>query len=376
MRNQLPVYIFLLTLGLFSCQEDMLDFERITNFEIQGVTIPKEGNVSDTMVFRFSSPTNLRALILPSQGDGNFYANGTPVITNSRGPVEVGDGNCLSYVAKQVGIHSGQMILLNSSYQRDTVDYQVTVSKRLPDYNARLYRHENSGDFMLYLKQQGPEELDAVYDIRVMGDNSIELILNVAGRGQDYRLGDRIRLNYRDIVENRYTVPIKMELLSAEQQRSRIDFEVTDENNKQVSISKSLYFSTDDPTGSDEAEPVILPDFNMRVFSSDTSSFNIYIKQQTNDEVSDINYRMYIEGASGDNDIELEIYFAGREEPYRLGDIIHAEYSEFQNNNYLLAYNINVVESAQEMYRLNFVVEDESGKKVTVTKEFKIDLAT
>jgi hypothetical protein len=375
MRNQLPVIIFLFTLSLISCQDDILDFERIINFEIQGVRIPEEGNVSDTMVFRFSSPSNLRALILPSKGDGNFYVNGTPVITNGRSPVELGDGNRLSYVANRVGIHSGQMILFNSSDQRDTVDYQMSVSKRLPDYNARLYRDEDSGDFVLYLKQQGPEELDAVYDIRVMGNNSIELILNFAGRGQDYRLGDRIRLNYRDIVENGYTMPIKMELVSAEQQRSRVNFEVTDENNKQVSISKSLFFSTDGPTRPAEAEPVILPDFNMRVFSSDTSTFNMYIKQQTSNEKGDVNYRMYVEGASGDNDIELEIYFAGREYLYRLGDIIHAEYSEFQNNNYVLAFNINLVEGPRESYRLNFIVEDEFGKKVTVTKEFKINPA-
>lgn len=376
MRNQYRVIILLLTLIFMSCQDDTLDFERITNFEIDKVSIPEQGNVLDTMVFRFSSPSSLRVLIFPREGDGNFYINDATVEANGTAPKELGDGNLLRYVANQAGIHSGQMIFLNASDQRDTVDYQVTVSKRLPDYNARLYRDEDTGDFMLYLRQQGPQALDAVYDVSVRGDHSIELILNVAGKAQEYRLGDIISMDYRDIVKNEFTVPIKMELISADQQVSNIDFEVTDENNKQVTIRKALSFTTERPFDSSEPETVVLPDFNMRVFSSDTATFNMYLKQQTSTEKSDVNYRMYVEGASGDNDIELEIYFAGREEFYRLGDMIHVDYSEFQNNNYLLAFNIILVESAKPTYRLNFVVEDESGKKVTVTKEFKIDPAT
>jgi hypothetical protein len=247
----------------------------------------------------------------------------------------------------------------------------VAFSKKLPDYNARLYRDELTGNFMLYLKQQGQQEMDAIYNLQVKCDNNVELLLHVGSRSQDYRLGDKIALSYQEIVESNYTLPVRMQMIAVEQQRYQLDFLIKDENNKQVSISKNLSFSQDNPGGPTEPEPVVLPDFNMRVFSSDTSTYNMYLKQQTTLEMGDVNYRIYVEGASGDDDIELEIYFAGREELYRLGDIITAGYSEFEDNNYLLAFNIHLVESASEAYRLNFVVEDESGKKVSVTKEFK-----
>lgn len=364
----------LLGITLFSCQDDTLEFERIDGFELQDAKIPASGNVGDSLRMRFSASGSLKASIEPYQGAGLFYLQGGELTGDA--PLQsimLGADNELVYIPATTGSHAGRIILENASQQRDTVDYQIEVTKRLPDYNARLYRDSTSGDFMLYLKQQGVEELDAVYNLQVKAGYDVEMILHVAGSSQEYRIGDNIKVDYRTIKESNYTVPIELSLISVQQERYTLNFEISDENKKAVSISKNLSYSKDNPNVPTEPEPIVLPDFNTRVFTTDSTSYNMYLKQQTANEDTTVNYTVYVEGGFNDDDIEMEIYFAGRQTLYRLGDIIKVDYAQFKNNNYLLPFELKVVEAAQETYRINFVVEDESGKKVTVTKEFEIN---
>lgn len=374
MKNIFKGLLCLISVGVISCQDDTLEFERITNFKASHAELPQRANVGDSLWFTFTEGGTLSVLPQPGQGLGRFYVEGRGIESFLNKSTTLGADNHLVYVPKESGTHAGRIIVENAFKQKDTIAYEVAVTKRLPDFNARLYRDSTSGDFMLYLRQQGVEQMNAVYNLEVKGDYDVEMILKVAGSEKAYRLGDRIVMDYRQFRDNRYTVPIKLNLLSVETERYSLEFVISDENQKSVSITKALSYSKGDSSIPDdrihgETEPVVLPDFNVRVFSSDTATYNMYLKQQDYQDV-DVSYTIVVQG--GDNDIEMEIFFAGKEQLYRLGDVIEVSYADFQDNDNLLPIDLRLIEAAKETYQLRFIVEDQSGKKVTIVKEYTV----
>ena len=374
MKNIFKGLLCLISVGVISCQDDTLEFERITSFEASHAELPQRANVGDSLWFAFFESDPLSVLPQPGQGVGEFYVEGRGIEPFLDKTIPLGAANHLVYVPKKAGTHAGRIIVENALLQKDTIAYEVAVTKRIPDFNARLYRDSTSGDFMLYLRQQGVEQMNAIYNLEVKGDYDVEMILKVADSEKAYRLGDRITMDYRQFRDNRYTVPIKLDLLSLETDRYSLEFVISDENQKSVSITKALSYSKGDhgvpATGiTDETEPVVLPDFNVRVFSSDTVTYNMYLRQQDYQD-GDVSYTIVVQG--GDNDIEMEIFFAGKEQLYRLGDVIEVSYADFQDNDYLLPIDLKLIEAAKEAYQLRFIVEDQSGKKVTIVKEYTV----
>lgn len=370
MRTLTIFSLCLLTMGAISCQDDTLDFERISNFEVENAKVPLSARVGDSLTFDIGTSSELIATIEPTEGKGNFLLDG--VALSELDDVQIGEGR-LGYLPLETGTHSGRIILLNSASQRDTVEYLITVTKNIPDYNARLYFDTLSEKYILYLKQQHSEEvIDAVYVLEVEASQELAVKLRVPDKPDVYRLGDKINISYQAFIENGYEMPIDLELIFAEEEDYELNFVIADENDKSVKINKRISFIQENVGSPSEDEQVDLPDFNARVFYADSeATFNMYLKQQNAEDVN-VEYRIHIEGGFNDVDIELEIRFAEQDQLYRLGDIITVNYREFEKNDYILPFSIIVVEAAKETYDLRFVVEDSSGKTVTVTKKFEL----
>lgn len=345
----------LLMAGMLSCEDDTLDFERIDDFEIGEAHLPLKGYVGDSLHFSFSASNSLSAIIERLTGRGDFFLSGKLLETEDLNAVFIGNSasvNTLVYVPSESGRHSGRVILVNSSLQRDTVAYDIAVEKNIPDFNARVHLDSGTNKYILYLKQQSGEEVPgASYFLQVKGDNTAELRINLAGDTAAYRVGDMIPMKYAAFMQNGYTLPIDLELITTTQDAYAVDFVIVDENGKTVTIKKTMNFkqAEDDMPVAVDLQPVV-PDFNTRIFTGSDSEFNINFKQQGSNEVSQVEYNVYLEAGLNDDDVEMEIYFAESDVPYRLGDIINVKYSVLQKNHYVLPFEIKVVEASLKIH--------------------------